>query len=246
MKKLRIFNKNISYKCRACDGGGIIKDEHNNVVEEHGQIKRCTCFYINNYLDANIGYDYWNVNRDNFQGDISDFNKIAKFTERIQELKEKGLGLFLYGSNGSGKSTLGCYFLRQVINFSPYTAMFVPFSDLVILNSRIVGSYYDKEAAAEIEQIKNVDFIVLDDIGKEFDSNKDYGRFTLNSILRYRDLWHKPTIFTSNTAMSELQTIYGLSNFSLIEGRTIYIKLKNEQDYRRERKIDVLVDMEIK
>lgn len=242
---MRIFNKYIEQEpCTRCDGDGFTRDHVGNILEHDGKVVLCMCQLEARYLDANIGFDYWDLEPDNFDGDAHDLEFIVKFLSKLKHVKKSGTGAYIWGANGGGKSTLAMLILKHVLRYTKHTALFVPFSDLVILNTRIIGGFHDKEAMAAIEYIKNVDFLVLDDIAKEFENGKDYGRATLNSVLRYRDLWRKPTIYTANTPIDKMSEIYGAANFSIMEGRSLILTMKNELDYRRERKIELLAELE--
>jgi hypothetical protein len=63
----------------------------------------------------------------------------------------------------------------------------------------------------------------------------------LNSILRFRDLWHLPTIYTANVPITEVANLYGGSNYSIIYGRSIMVDMVNTEDFRKTRKIQQLV-----
>lgn len=238
MEKNNLFNPSIYLgECQFCDSSGIIKDENNEVIYEDGVVKRCKCYFQNKLLQANIGMDYWSINANNFSGNRQDLEKVSKYFNAIHKLKSEGRGFYLYSPGfGSGKTTLAVMLLKQVLFTTNYTALFIPFSDLVILNTRYMLASYDKIVNEKIEAIRNADFLVIDDLGKEYDNQRDNGRATLNSILRFRDMWHKPTIYTANIPLDEnFAKLYGGSNHSIIFGRSMFIQMENERDLRRTR-----------
>lgn len=236
---MRIFNSQITLEpCKKCDGSMYVKDKYGDILtDDIGKDIRCACFLANKYLEANIGYDYWDIEVDNWTGDKKDLAKITKYFDKIDLLKEQGRGFFIYGSYGTGKTSEAILLLKHVIRTTHYSALFVPFSELVILNSKVMTGWHDLNTEKAIEQIKNIDFLVLDDLAKEFDNERDNGRATLNAILRYRDLWRKPTVYTSNIALDQIAGKYGASTLSIISGRSTIIDMVNEFDYRIQRKI---------
>lgn len=137
-------------------------------------------------------------------------------------------------------TTLGIIFLKKVLQTTKYSALFIPCSELVILNAKYMQNHFDKSLDEKINYIKNVDFLMIDDLGKEFDNSKDWGRAAMNSILRFRAAWQKITIFTSNVEIKELADIYGGSNQSIINGYSIIIPVKNREDFRKTKKIKSL------
>jgi DNA replication protein DnaC len=234
----RIFNEKIILPiCNECDGFGFVKNENGEIIQANGIDLRCKCFYANKFLDSNIGFDYWNINEDNFQGEKEDLKQISIYFDKIDLLKSEGRGFYIYGpAYGIGKSTLSAMLIKHVLFTTNYSCLFVPFSDLVILNTKLMIGSFDKTIDEKINAIKNVDFLVLDDLAKEYDNQKDNGRATLNSVLRYRDLWNKSTIYTANVPIDNVTSLYGGSNYSIIYGRSILINMINTNDFRRDRK----------
>lgn len=229
----RIFNKGIPIsKCPICNDTGLLKNEFDIIIRENGVDKKCSCVLEKKYINSNIGSSYWNIEPENWDGEEEDLERVQTQFSKLDYFAKTGNGLYLYGPYGTGKSTLAILLLKHVLRTTSYNALFVFFSDLVILNSKIIHGFHDSEALEAIEHIKNVDFLVLDDLAKEFDSDKDNGRATLNSILRYRDFWNKPTFYTSNIPRDGIESKYGASNASVILGRTRLIQMKGRQDYR--------------
>lgn len=235
----RVFNKLIPYpECRrGCKEGWVVDNKGEIIENDDGSSTHCRCYYLNKYLDANIGKAYWDLTVDNFDGHPNDLAHIVDYMNKIPTMYEKGFGIYLHGGNGAGKTTLALLLLKEVLDKSnKATALFAPFADVVLMNNRIVSGYADKEAQKGIEIIKNVDFLVIDDIGKEFDNGKDHARATLNSILRYRDMWNKPTIYTANSVIEDLRPHYGDANYSIMEGRSRIITMEYDRDFRKEKK----------
>lgn len=235
----RIFNPHIDApKCIRCDGSGWEKDKYNEIKRDSDNVGiHCNCYFENRYLAANIGFNYWELTPQTFEGNQQDLARLLKYLNNVEGMKNTGQGLYIYGKNGVGKTSLGIMLLKHVLRYTKYSAMFVPFSDLVILNSRLVGGYHDAFASKAIEVIKNIDFLVVDDIGKEYEDGKDKARATLNSILRFRDMWKKPTIYTANNQLENLRDAYGEGNYTIMYGRSEIIEMENEVDFRRRRKM---------
>jgi DNA replication protein DnaC len=239
-----LFNAAISLpKCPYCPGDMLKHDEKGNVIQIDGIDQRCYCYLPHRYLDANIGFEYWKIDETNFEGEEEDLVKIKPYFSQIEKLKNSGRGFYISGPTyGSGKTTLGILFLKKVLSTTRYSALFIPCSELVVINAKYMQNHFDKTLDEKIEYIKNVDFLMIDDLGKEFDNNKDWGRNALNSILRYRVAWQKITVFTSNLEIKDLSDIYGGSNQSIISGYSIIIPIKNREDFRKTKKIKALAE----
>ena len=238
----KIFNDKIILPlCKICTDT-FQRDLNGQIIQINGIDQRCDCYYANKFLESNIGYDYWNVEPDSFQGDPDDLEKVLSYINRINNMKKQGQGMYIYGPDyGTGKTTLATMILKHVLMNTNYACLFVPFSELVILNTKLINGSFDKNIDEKIDIIKNVDFLVLDDLAKEYDSQRDNGRATMNALLRYRDLWNKPTIYTANVPIEEVANLYGGSNYSIIYGRSVLVEMNNTEDFRKVRKIQQLI-----
>ncbi len=59
----------------------------------------------------------------------------------------------------------------------------------------------------------------------------------MNSLLRFRDMWKKPTVYTANNQLENLRGTYGEGNYTIMYGRSEIIEMENEIDFRRRRKM---------
>jgi DNA replication protein DnaC len=234
-----IFNRKIKQaECSFCNGDMWMRTDKNEIIQVDGVDQRCSCYYTTRYLDSNIGYDYWFITPETWRGSPEDLQKVTKYFPSVSKFLQEGRGFYIYGPYGTGKTSLALLYLKHVIGISRCTCLFVPFSELVVINSKIMTGWHDKEIEQAIEDVKNVDFLVLDDLAKEYDNAKDNGRATLNAILRYRDLWRKPTIYTANIPIEETAEKYGGSSHSIIQGKSIIVNMENTEDFRHLRKIE--------
>ena len=87
-----------------------------------------------------------------------------------------------------------------------------------------------------LEKYKGVEFLVLEEIGKEIDSK--ISKPILEDLLRYREEHGLVTIICSNITIREIQEIYGTSITSIIKGCMTPIKIvsndKREEVYRND------------
>jgi len=238
-----LFNQNIIFpQCKDCNGDMYKRDQQGNIEQKNGIDVRCSCYIPWKYFNANIGFEYWLINEKNFQGDINDLNKVSIYFDKIHKLKSEGRGFYISGSGfGTGKTSIATIFAKKVLETTNYSVLFLPCSELVITGVKYMQTY-NPSYSEKMDYIKDVDFLVIDDLGKEFDDNKDWSRATLNSILRYRASWRKITIFTSNIEIDKLSDLYGGSNYSLIAGYSIVIPMNHTTDHRKTNKIKQLIN----
>jgi len=99
----------------------------------------------------------------------------------------------------------------------------------------LTNSWYDTKAKKDFErQIEQVDFLLVDDIGKAYHSQGGLAESTFENCLRYRS---NPTLISSNKNVEEVRRMYegtwGESIASLIYGKSIQIVVQG-RDYRKD------------
>jgi DNA replication protein DnaC len=155
---------------------------------------------------------------------------IAKYVKNIINAKKKGISVLLAGNNGSGKTLLAVAILKAVLR----KGMTGQMTSL----GGIIQTYTDgwgdpRKRQIFDERIKNTDFLLIDDVGKEYQAkNSDLTEIMFDNLIRYRVFRRKPFILTTNTAPADLRNRYGNSLMSLLEGKTLKIKVVGE-DYRK-------------
>lgn len=128
-------------------------------------------------------------------------------------------GLYLYGSNGVGKTFIACMIVKEAYR-RRYTARRVTFVEYVNAYTRLWGARTpDEKEYLEQEFYNNykaVEFLVLEEIGKEVDSKVSAP--ILEDCLRYREDHGLVTIICTNLVLKEMVERYGNSVFSLMKG----------------------------
>lgn len=213
--------------CPACQSIG----KNSNLV---GEIV-CPCEsqkeWRDRYLKANIPYEYWFLDIEDFKGGSDHKRKVVEYCEHIDNAHYRGLGLFLSGKNGTGKSLLAVSILKQAIR-KGYTGFFASYADIT---SMFTSTWRSDTAKATFEKaIENSDFLVIDDLGKEYKTQNNIAESVLDRVIRYR---RYPIIITANRNVADLQTFYGgswgESLASLIYGKMIQIFMYGT-DYRKD------------
>lgn len=121
--------------------------------------------------------------------------EVAKeYADNFERYAKEGIGLYIEGPNGTGKTHLAAAITLQLIK-EGIPVVFKTSGDML---ADIKDSFRSSETnEGQVMQIyKDVDLLVIDDLGKEQCS--DWSVSTLYSILneRYEDM--KPTIITTN------------------------------------------------
>lgn len=148
---------------------------------------------------------------DNFKTNLENIEpfKIAKhYAENFTDIKETGRGLYIEGTYGAGKTHLAVSIALFVINKN----IPVICKTAIDILGDIRKSYdlTDLTEAQILDVYKNVDLLVIDDLGKE--KCTDWSVSTLYQIINDRYEQLKPTIITTNYNESMLidrQTVNG-------------------------------------
>lgn len=131
-------------------------------------------------------------------------NAVVKYIQNYKLFKEKGKGLYLYSrAVGSGKTRLAVSLGNALISTYKERVKFITTLDLL---DEIKATYNKESAMSEnelIKAIREVDVLILDDIGVEGDTSWVKEKFY--SVLNGRLSSKKVTIFTSNSRVEELK-----------------------------------------
>lgn len=142
---------------------------------------------------------------------------------------DENKGLFLYGSNGVGKTFIGSMIVKEAYRWR-YSTKRVSFADYVQEYTRVWDAH-GKDEREELEstlytEYKAVQFLCLEEIGKEIDSK--IAAPVLEDLLRYREDKHLPTIVCTNLDIEAVEDRYGYSIVSLIKGNMTPILIEGE------------------
>lgn len=138
-------------------------------------------------------------------------------------------GLFLFGSNGVGKTMLSSIVLIEAYRHR-YTCRRSTFVEYIDKYTRVwkAQNAIDKEQFEDnlYTYYKAVEFLVLEEVGKEIDSK--VAAPILEDLLRYREDNGLVTIICTNLNLNLMTERYGESCISLLKGNTTPILIDSE------------------
>ncbi len=206
-----------------CKNGLIIDPNIRPFQEiEEKPLAQCECLkksvLFTRLYEANVPQEYYDLNleRDFDTKNSPDKLKAKEFVKNIiggiSGFYENGSSLMIYGSAGAGKSMLSVEILKKAV--AQKFSIYYDFFPSVIDAYKKKGYVADEEKARYAAIFSEVDFLVLDELGKE-DAASDYNnrdfstsRFLEINILKKRNL--KPTIIITNmNGMPEIKSKYG-------------------------------------
>ena len=158
---------------------------------------------------------------------------VAEYISHIDENIEDNKGILFVGSNGVGKSLLSCIILKEAYRHR-YSCRRVTFSAYISAYTESWGAGKGERDVIEqdlLDKYKGVEFLVLEEIGKEIDSK--IAKPILEDLLRYREEHGLVTVVCSNLNTDTIKDIYGNSVLSLLRGSMTRITIDSE-DKRQE------------
>lgn len=181
-------------------------------------------------LKSGILEEFWDLDIKQYRGKPEVVTVLKDYMEHLDSAKEKGISLFLYGSNGTGKTFLGVEILKEALR-QKHTVQFASLGG--IIQAFTDGWYDEKKRLMYEKRIKEVDFLMIDDVGKEMRVSKNgLTEMVFDNLIRYRTFRNKPMIFTTNSDIDSIENAYGKSIVSLMYGKFIPVKVVGK-DYRK-------------
>ena len=202
--------------CPTCDGTG---DGCDHVMQRQ---------LFKHYANAGIPMTYQRIGWPDFFGE----DRLRDFCEQYAHdpmvFARNGIGLCLLGSNGIGKTTVTCLLLKDLV-LSGHRCFFTTYSKLV---SMLGDSFYDADAKALYnDRVLRSQFLVIDDVGKEFSNRLTEN--AIDNVLRERVQSSRPTFITSNLSKGGLLSEYGKASFSLLMEGAVSFELDDDADRRK-------------
>jgi DNA replication protein DnaC len=152
-----------------------------------------------------------------------------QYAENIREMRETGMGLYIFGPNGHGKTALATLLMRRFRSHGQ-TCLFIRHSKLprAAIKGVQVGTGRDLWAYA-----RQADVLVIDDFAKDHKSDGGFDANELEDLLRDRYDKCLVTLFTSNVPAGRLaEAQVRESTVSVIQGMVIPVILKGKESQR--------------
>lgn len=213
--------------CQVCLRRAAEKEE----AEKLEAIKTHRREMYDSLIASNVGRKYYRVMFDTVEMVSESFEKARaraqKYCEVHETCKEHGYGIYFYGDNGRGKTALMACMIHELIRLGNecYITSISELGDNII-NKRV-----------DLEKVKNIAFLFLDDIGSEKTMNGEQTTWLndkLFEIVAHRDKGMLPTIFSSNVQPSDLlkngvmkKTVERISSMS-----TAKLEIVTDNSYR--------------
>lgn len=186
---------------------------------------------------AKIGERYWRVSRRDIPDELGYKKILESYIENIDDYHERGVGLLFQGDYGTGKTSAGCIILKAALS-KMYKCLFFPVRDI---QERIINNtLFDEETnASYMERAREVNFLLLDDLGDESKGKSDFLISAIEGLLRYRSDNKLPTLITTNFDVGKIKERYGVSTFEVIRASVMPCIVKGK-NWREDEKNGIL------
>lgn len=195
--------------------------------------------------NSNIPREYRNVDLSAIafeeKGNEETLRQVRLYAEKFDELKESGVGLFLYGETGTGKTHLACALLHSLM---PKVRGIYAMTWQIIRAVKAAGFQDDP-----LEPLILAPLLVIDEIGVQHGSK--FEETALYPLIDSRVAERRPTIFISNVqpdtkdlARRE-ETVRGMLGERLwdrVQYRSIFLPLHGASVRKRYRSVDELLE----
>ncbi|GIX45634.1 MAG: AAA family ATPase [Candidatus Hydrogenedentota bacterium] len=216
--------------CPKCEGRGYVDTDTGVVpceclVEQQLQAK---------YRAARIPPRFLNKSLDNFQAVTAEHKHIVTFAKQFLKTfrsvapDQPAKGLLLMGREGCGKTHIAVAILREIIR-KGYSGLYWNVPELFLELRRTMNEQSDETEADLFDEAREVDLLVLDDLGAE--KTSEYVTDRLYVLINGRYEYDKATLVTTNRSLKELQQQVGPRIVSRLCEMCVPIEFPPE-DYR--------------
>lgn len=217
--------------------------------------RKCDCYHRHQlYLrmkKANVPIRYWDYESiptlglrtarkayakpENYLREVDLNEKIMSICESIERFVEGGFNLFFEGPTGSGKTSAAVMVAKAAIR-KQIPTVFVESEELRNIMNGKTGEHHP--AKLTFDRIRDARLLIIDDLGKEFQSREsNYQETQIDHLLRYRQNYNYATIFTSNLNQNDIVTRYTERVDSLISNNCVHYVVHRQVDLRHDEEL---------
>ncbi len=150
------------------------------------------------------------------------------YLQKMDSMLDHGDGLLLWGEWGVGKTCAACVLAKEARR----KGASVLFATTETLRSAVLEKEGFDDDQLLIDRARQVEFLVLDDLGKEHSGESGFTERLFENLLRERSAHQRATIVTTNMDPAALGKKYKLSMMEVIKESLVPLHFEGEN--RRE------------
>lgn len=199
--------------CQACSATGWIHQEVDDFTTKQVpcDCRRAASFDIG-LVAGGIPPEFWSVEQFNFVYNTTNLGVVKKYCDDLTSAKRSGRGFTFLGENGAGKTGMATLILARALR-AGFSVGYLTAHDYL---SGIPASWRDPALREWLDELTAADFMVLDEMGKEYRAQDASRMADMDGLLRARRSARRPTICISNLGRSEFKDVYGASIDSIM------------------------------
>lgn len=186
-----------------------------------------------NLILKGVPAEYIECNIESYTDNNSTKKLVKNYIENIHTMYEDRVCLLFYGSNGTGKTLLSSIIVKEAYRrrYSSHITTLAHYMDLCFSKEK------SEEQQEEIHHIREAEFLVIDEVGKENFTKTLSNISLLEELLRGAVARGQVVIVCTNLPLEDvgnvqgLYSLYGKSIASLLGGEFLKVKF-NADDYR--------------
>lgn len=191
-----------------------------------GQRSRLTADHL---LLMRVPRRFWGVKFDLIEPDLQPI--LRNYLKNLDAMLDGGNGLLLWGENGRGKTSAAVFVAMEARRTGA--------SVLMLTAASLIESIMEKVEVEEgllVDRARAVDFLLLDDLGKEHPGKSGFSDRVLENLFRERTAAKLTTFATSNMEHDRLTERYKKSMLEVMKEALLPVKVegKNFRDEVRE------------
>lgn len=140
---------------------------------------------------------FWGVRFDKVPNDVRE--DVDQYLRRLDEHLDHGDGLLFWGSNGVGKTSVAVLIAFEIRRRGA-SVLFVTAEGL--RQAVLEREQFDNDQSV-IDRAREVDCLVLDDLGKEHSGETGFTEHLFENLIRQRSASRRVTIITTNLPMTD-------------------------------------------
>jgi DNA replication protein DnaC len=163
-----------------------------------------------------------------WEASVSDIEPMTRqvvltYLRQLDEMLDRGVGLLLWGENGRGKTSAAVCVAKEARRRGASVLMTTAASLVDAARSRT-----EVEDGLLVERARGVDFLLIDDLGKEHPGESGFSDRLFENLLRERSASQLTTWITTNMGRDGLTERYKPSMMEVIKELVVPVKMTGE------------------